>query len=403
MSTYVTTEGLQIPTIEEMLSRLSAEQRAEIDALLDTEAESPAGQINGIVVSHFREAWEALQESFHGMDPDQAEASLLDFLCALTGTRRSKGTPSRFLGTRKLVLSLDANATVPKGSVASISGNPLIRFKLTEEVKSTIAGDYLGAAECEKTGPIACNSGTLTVIATPVVGWSAVNNPFDAILGRNQDNDPQLRLRREQELRATGSTNEESLRADLLAFESEDGTKPVLDCRVFNNDDDFPSTEGLPPHSMEALVFDGLGLDVPNDTLAQIIWDGKPGGIQMIGNTSGVATDSTGAKHTVRFSRPTVKDIAFSLHLQVDPDTYAGDPAIKDLMVGVFKKKIAQGTVIKCNDYVGPLMAETGVTDVLGIQITFNGSGFPAIGLNLHLGLRQMGNTQSSFITVVTV
>jgi hypothetical protein len=400
---YVTSTGLAIPSTQDLLDKLSTEQRAEISVHLDTDADSPIGQLNGIFASHLREAWEVLQISFHGMDPAQAEDALLDALAALTGTRRSKATPSKFVGTRKLDVNLNAGTTLPIGSVASVAGFPLIRFVTTEVVVSVAAGSYKVSAECEQKGPVVCNANTLTVIATPVVGWNTVNNAFDAELGQEVDKDPGLRLRREQELRATGAANPESLRADLLAYEDA-GTKPILDCHVFFNDEDTLSPEGLPGHSMEALVFDGLSSSVPNDTIAQIIWDGKPGGIKMIGSVSGLAEDSEGIKHVMSFSRPVIQDIAFQFTIQIDPDTYVGDTAVKDAIVKRFFEKVHQGSVIRCNDYIGTLIALSGVIDVPGgIQIAFNGSAFPPAGTNLPLGLREMGNTQSSWITLTTV
>jgi hypothetical protein len=404
MSTYVTPQGLQIPTVQGLLDLIAQEQRSTIDPLLNTDPDSPQGQLNGIFASHLREAWEALGVAYNGNNPDAAEAFLLEALSAITGTKRAPATRSKFVGARKLTVNLNAGTDLPIGTSFHVAGDPLTLFATSEKVKATAGtGNYLVSALCTVTGPVTCNAGTLTVIASPVVGLNSVTNTFDAEIGSTQDNDPQLRIRREKELRATGSGTVDSIRADLAAYEDASGGKPILDVNVFENTSDAFDANGLPPHSIECLVFDGVSQSVANDAIAQVIWESKPGGIPTVGGSTGNATDSLGTIRPVAFSRPLIDEVIFKATLTLTnanqiPSQYAA--LVKAAIVARFAVKVRMGSVIRCNHYEAAITDIPGIEDCL-IQVGFLAQGLQAVDVNLALGTREMGFVQTSGITVV--
>lgn len=404
--TYVTPEGLLVPTIEDLLLVISTKQKADIDPLLNTEPDGPLGQLNGIFASHLREAWEVLAIAFDGSNPDAAEGALLENVSAITGTLRAPATRSVFSGTRKLTVNLDANKTVPVGTVFAVLDAEDIRFATTEEVSSTIAGDYLVSAEAEELGPVIANAGTLTVIATPVVGLNTVTNDFDATIGQPEDSDLVLRLRRERELRATGAGTIDSIRADLLSI-TIDGNKVVLDALVVQNVNDYFDND-LPPHSIACLVYDGVAQDAPNDTIAQVIWDSAPAGIQVTGLLSGLAKERTpegllGTKtHTVKFSRPVIKEVKFTFTLTIDPATYAGDTKAKEAVDAKFQIKVRPGKIIYAKDYVSALLGVPGVVDITNLQMGFVGGAYSPNLENINLTKLQMATTQITDMVAIT-
>lgn len=403
MGDYVTPTGLQIPTVESLLEELALEQRSTIDAELNTAADSLVGQLNAIFASHLRKAYEALQIAWNGNDPDACEGALLENLCAITSTIRAAATHSRFVGTRKVKLTLNAATTIPINTQFSTPGNLVQLWRTTEEITSTTAGDYLVSVECVETGPIACNAGTLTVIATPALGLNAVTNDFDAILGTETDNDDQLWLRRENELRATGTGTVDAIRADVLSIELENGLKPIQTCHVLENDTDVTNGDGLPPHSIEVLVFDGLSLNCPNNTLAQRIWDSGGAGIETIGNTSGIAIDSRGISHIVKFSRPALLEVLIEATLTL---TNAGElpsqylSAVQTAIIAQFAAKVRAGSVIRANHYEAACIAIPGIDDA-SIRMSFDPNPLGSPGANLTLAVREIGFVQSSGITAV--
>lgn len=404
MGEYVTDQGLQIPTVELILSEVEEEQRAEIDPLLNTGPDGPFGQANGIFAGHLRQGWEVLEMAWNGNNPDDAEGVLLEHVCAITGTKRAPDTKSRFTGTRKLKVHLNNGTTLLVGRIVAVAGsNPQIQFTTTEQVTADAGtGFYYVSAECTETGPVPANAGTVTVIVTAVSGWNSVTNEFDVVRGNTEDNEAQLRERRERELRATGSATVDAITADLLAYETEDETKPILHVVVFENDTDVTDVNGLPPHSLEPLVFDGVSQDVADNVIAQLIWDSKPGGIQIVGNTSGTAVDVGGTDRTVPFSRPTLSEVIFTATLTLTnpsqtPSQY--ESVVRETIVAEFGRRVRIGSLIRCNHYERVAIGLSGIEDCL-IQIGFAPGPVGAVGVNLQLDTREMGYVQVSGITV---
>ena len=75
----------------------------------------------------------------------------------------------------------------------------------TETIQAGRAAVGIGSATCTTTGPNAAPAGTLTVIGSPVSGWTAVNNPLDCITGTNLETDSDALARRTALLSANAS------------------------------------------------------------------------------------------------------------------------------------------------------------------------------------------------------
>jgi hypothetical protein len=378
LSNYVTANGLQIPTIGNadtpgtILGDLAADQRATLDPNMDCEADAPMGQINGIFAERERSAWEALQVAWDGFNPDACEDFLLDALSAVTGTVRGAATAS----TVVLSLNLNAHTTVSAGALVSQLGEPGVVFRTDADIANATAGALAvtGPATCTILGRTVANAGTLTVIQTPTVGWNSVTNPNDAILGQERDTDPELRVRRVNELEASGAGTVDTIQAKVAAITNADGSKPVLDSKVYENVSDYISPEGIPAHAVEAVIYDGAGENAPDNSVAQAVWDTKGAGITAFGNQSGIATDKNGNPQLTPFSRAAIINGKIAITIETDvarPDDYAGDAALKAAIVAQVNVKALLGvTEIRPMHYVqAALGAGLGVLDVTNLQI----------------------------------
>lgn len=399
MSDYVTSTGFAPPSLTDLLSGMNTDLRAGISPLLNTEADSPIGQITGIVAGALAEVWEVASIAFDSHDPSAAEDWMLDNVSAITGTRREPATPSRFDGDNRLRLDLDAGTIVPVGSVVYVDGDPDVRFVLTEGADASAgAGYYMVAAECETLGPVACNAGTLTEIATPISGWNAVINLGDAVLGTDEDTDTDLRLRREAEIRAQGSATTEAIRAALLAYEDADGANPITLAIVYENTTTSTDGDGRPAHSIEALLFDGFDEPTTANDLAQVIFDSKAGGVMAYGTDSGFATDSLGTTHLVGFSRPSY----VTIHVEVEVETnvtYEGDTALRTAITTEGNLSGLGGDVIY-HRIARAIMGVAGVLDIVSLKID---NVDPPINTgNFSIGVREMAKFLSANIDVTS-
>ena len=406
MADYVTDQGLEIPTIESLLTEIAAEQRAKLDPLLNTTADDPIGQVNGIFASHLREAWETLAIAYNGFNPDAAEGFLLEALSALTGTKREKASKSRFKGTRKLKVNLDDGTEIPAGSVVAVDGRPDIRFVLLQTVINN-SGDVADAfveAEAEADGAVTANANTVTVIATPVSGWNTVTNDEDAEVGTDRESETALRQRRERELRATGSGTVDAIYSDVIAIEV-DGVKTILSAQVLQNVEDFQDADtGLPPHSYEVIVYDGLSHVTPVNTIAQTIWNSGPAGIKPYGSTSGSAIDAQGNTQTVPFTWATLVELLIECYIVVDPVTFVGIPAARTIVsqeVAALKlgDDVAYSKILSIiQGITGVIRIDNGPGGDQALQISRFGSVYGLPFVNLEMGPREKAVVETTHI-----
>ncbi len=129
------------------------------------------------------------------------------------------------------------------------------------------------------------------------MGWTAVTNAADAIAGASADTDTTLRQKRILELAGQGSGDVDAIRARLLELAG------MIQAFVFENTSLITDATGLPGKAFRAVIWDGPGMSVTNNLIAQTIWNDKPTGIQAFGATSGIATDSAGNPQTINFDR----------------------------------------------------------------------------------------------------
>lgn len=399
----LTVYGFRAKTLEEIRSEM--ETRA-IDELRDADGRAllnvkvgPVHQIIGICSSQARELWEALEALHAAADPDRAIGAAQDALCALTGTTRQAPTKSRLTAT----LTLTNGTTVPAGSIASVVGAPDRRFVTLEDVTATADDDYDVECEAETAGPVAANAGTLTVIETPVAGWTAVTNALDAVQGADVEEDSELRARREEELSAQGTSPRDAIRADLLrmlaAADITNGSVTVL-----MNVTDVVDGDGLPPHSVEALVHDGTddGSGIDDDAIAQVLWDTVAAGIQTYGTSTGTAVDSLGVEHTVSFSRPTLKTVYVSVSVNVATsrgwDASAGSTSIKEAIVALGESVHGVGDDVTRFRLLSAVFDVEGVIDVTAFTLGFTAT--PVGTVNLTIAARELAVFDTSRVVV---
>lgn len=377
MPTYgITNTGFESKPLETIKTEIEDSVKADIDPAINVTATSVAGQFIGIVAAVASEVWEALQATHSSFDPEQASGLFLDFLASLTGTLREAATYSTVTAT----VNLNNGTTLPIGSQAYVSGNTAAVFETLVEVtnSSGIAANFPVAMRATVTGPVVANAGTLTVILTPVAGWNSITNAADATLGQDEETDAALRLRREQELRATGAASVEAIKADLLAVT---GVEEVF---VFENTTLITDGTGLPGKAFECLVLGGAAADI-----AEQIFLSKAAGIEAFGDVSEVVVDSQGFNHTIKFTRPTEFTLLFRVELTKDT-TYpvTGDADVRTAIFTQADAELGIGDDVVISRYYDPVFDISGVTDVTVLKVfddaTLAGESLDEVAFTTH-------------------
>ncbi len=401
------TLGFVKRTTEDLLAQLEADEIAEISPSLDVSSTSPIGQLNGAFVKPLAEVWDLAEAVYAAQDPDKATGDGQDALCALTGTAREPATRSQVA----VSLTLGAAVTVPQDSLVAVLGNSTAVFKLVglepapgfpvvhADVTSVGAGTYIARFEAVDTGVVAANAGTLTVIVTPITGWTAATNATDAALGHDIETNSALRIRRDQELDALGSTPVDALRAELYSLLADNDIVGFVD--VVENTLDTVDADGRDPNSIEALIDDGPS-PIANNEIAQVIWDGRAGGIKTFGSTSGTAIDDLGLARTQNFNRPTAKPVYFAVSIVIDSVIFPadGDLQIKLAMVA-HGQTLKPGEDVARNSFMGPIFSIAGVQNVTVLHLGFAAT--PTLDADLVIAVRERATFDTSRITITHV
>lgn len=358
MPAGVSPSGLEIKTVDALLTEIVQAQLSLLGADLDTSPDQPLGQLNGIVATKLAELWELAQTAYNAFNPNAAEAFLLDVIGLLRGVPRLDAT----YGTVTLRVTADAGTVFPAlTTTANVAGQSANRWVLLAPFTAPTTGNHFLTFRAQNKGEQKANAGTITEITTPIAGWSAVTNPNTAIFGREAEKDADYRIRMQGLLAAQGSTTIDSIRADLQAIP---GMRQV---NVFENTGDVYDSLGLPPHSFEAVIRDENL--IANTDIAQVLWENKPAGIATHGTTTANAADTLGVARAVKFSRATPVPLNVEFEVSVLPGWSAGQIAEIQEDVIEFFQSLRVGENVVVNRIRNIIMAQPYAWDATLVKI----------------------------------
>lgn len=438
----LTTTGLVIKTLLVIRAEIDAAVRAGIGSSLPLGDRTLLGQSDAILADRENSVWQLIEALYSCLDPDKATGAALDAICLLSGTLR----PGAAFSTDSVLLTGSNGTVVPSGSIASttstgqqfqtlndstlatvttwVSGTYAVGDLVTESdsvdfftatdvvfyCSSAVTGATRPDADPShwilvgkgtaavavdtislQTGPIQATAGDLTTIVTGIGGWLSVYNVFDAVLGRNIATDEELRLLREAEIAAPGTSPLDAIRADILALTG------VTTCTVFENVTDTTDGAGVPPHAIEVLVQGG-----DDQTIANQIFASVAAGINTYTSdtTSKTVVDSQGTDHTINFSRPTPHAINVAVTLTYDVNVYPadGDMEIATAIANAGNAKLP-GTDAVSSAIVAACFSVPGVLDVSSAFLALNPTS-PTTTTTLPMTLRDLATWTTMNITV---
>lgn len=185
---------------------------------------------------------------------------------------------------------------IPSRSVAVVETTGA-RFLTSIDLVIGPSGLVTGQMVAEDTGPIAAPSGTLTQVASSVLGWEQVNNPTSAALGADRETDVASRKRRRNTLALQSISLPEAVISRVYGV---DGVRSMSFRE--NITDTTQTIDGvvLLPHSIWACVDGGEETDVATALLAS-----KTGGSNWNGDVLvSLIEPSSKQPYAVRFDRP---------------------------------------------------------------------------------------------------
>jgi len=307
----VNTNGFTRKTFAEIRADIESNVRAKpaFGQKISLTEYDPLGQVVGVMTDQFDQLWTLFEALFNGLWAHSAEGFALDAVCQLLGIFRLQPTKTVVVAQ----LEGDPNETIPAGRLAMTDDTNDV-YELQSDVPLGPDGKGSGTFLAQEAGRKQCLAGRLSLIVTPHVFWDSVVNLIDGIPGNNVELDDELRARRFRSLQASGSSTCQAIQSAL-----QQEVENVTDALVIENDTDSTDADGRPMKSVEAMVFGG-----EHDDIAEKLWEHKPAGIKMFGNTTAIVYDSRGYAHSVDYSRPVETGIWMHVKIVVGPEFTQG-------------------------------------------------------------------------------
>ncbi|MDJ8696824.1 baseplate J/gp47 family protein [Salmonella enterica] len=299
LSATVTAEGISAPDYQTILDTLTSyfQQIYGSDAYL--EPDSKDGQMVALVALAIHDANNTAISVYNCFSPVTGYGAALTSNVKINGIARKGATNS----TVDLLLTGTAGTTITNGTVKDTNN---VIWRLPDSVVIGVDGTVTATAICSKSGAVAAPAGAITTINTPTRGWTSVTNPAAATVGAPAETDAELRIRQGQSVAIPSIT----------PFEGVDGAianiAGVTRHKLYENDTGKTDGNGLPPHSISAIVDGG---DVTE--IARIIRGNKGQGVRTWGKTSVTVPDKYGNPHIISFSRPTDVPVYGKITLKV--------------------------------------------------------------------------------------
>lgn len=298
LSATVTAEGISAPDYQTVLDTITGyfQQIYGSDAYL--EPDSKDGQMVALVALAIHDANNTAISVYRSFSPATALGDALTSNVKINGITRRAATNS----TVDLLLTGTVGTAITNGSVRDTNS---VVWNLPATVVIGSDGTVVATATCANSGAVAAVAGSVNGINTPTRGWASVTNPLAATVGVAAETDAELRVRQSQSVAL----------ASLTPFDAVDGAianvEGVTRHKLFENDQEVTDSNGLPPHSISAIVEGGDATEIAN-TIRSV----KGQGVSTYGTTSVIVTDKYGNPYTIRFSRPIDVPVYVSITLK---------------------------------------------------------------------------------------
>lgn len=299
LATYaaqVGTAGITAPSYEAILQSLKEQMQAIFGSDIYLQPDSQDGQMLAIVARAIYDMNQQLIATYNSFSPTFAQGVGLSSMVKINGLRRLVPTNSQAVGN----VVGQTGTIITNGVVADENGN---LWNLPTPITIPVAGTIEVTVTAQEPGSIIAPAGTINRVQTPVLGWQTFVSTADSIPGSPVESDATLRRRQAQSVSLPANT---PLAATLAAIINLTG---VLRARIYENDTGIADANGLPPHSICAVVEGGDVQDI-----VDAIGSKKTPGCGTFGGDSGTYTDPiTGIAYIIDFDVLTASNITVAL------------------------------------------------------------------------------------------
>jgi hypothetical protein len=192
----------------------------------------------------------------------------------------------------------------------------------------------------------------------------------------------------------------DAIRAEMLTVTGVDS------CTVFENPTSVTDANGLPPYSIEVLVYSATAPNYTAQDVADQIWASKPAGTQTYGTETPVTvTDSSGNQHDIYYSEPTTVRLYVAVTLTTTTDgaySAIGDAGVAGAIEQWALTTLTVGRSVYASDIINVVADLAGVQSV-SVSATFVEAGDATPDQVQWIATpRQLGTIDADDVTVTS-
>ena len=294
---YIDDAGLHLPTYADIRDDLIDDFKKIYGDDLYLGNDSQDYQMISAFALKTYDTIQLLQIVYNNQSVKTAVGTGLSSRVKLNGLRRKAASYS----TCVLTLTGVPGTTIAAGIVEDTQGR---KWRLPENAKFVDETLEI-TATCQDIGAVEAPVGTIAKISNPQYGWLTVTNKVPAVKGRPIETDEELRRRQaiSPALPSRNMTN--STIAGIATIAG------VTRYKVYENDTNTTDENGVPSHSIAAVVEGGL-----DGAIAEQIYLRKGPGCGTHGTTTSIYINSDGLKNEIRFFRPIYQDVAVKITIK---------------------------------------------------------------------------------------
>lgn len=290
MAPTITAAGISAPQYSDILASLQTSAQLIFGQDIDLDPDTADGQLVAVLALAQKIVNDSIIASYNAYSPATAIGAGLSSTVKINNLARLPSSPS----SADLTLIGQAGTIISSGIVFDQNLN---QWALPATVTIPYGGVAIATAVCQIPGAITAppdtigfgTAGTLDQALNPQVGWQSASNAQAAAPGAPVETDAQLRIRQSLSTNAAAKTTRAAIEAAIRAVPG------VSEVTVFENAQDAPDGNGVPGHTLAAVVEGGDATAIAT-AIAQ-----KSPGCGTFGTTSIVVLDSEGVPDAINF------------------------------------------------------------------------------------------------------
>ncbi|PHM54513.1 baseplate J/gp47 family protein [Xenorhabdus sp. KK7.4] len=295
----ITDTGIVIDQLSAIHERLEVGFKRIYGEDINLDADSPDGQIIGLFSQELANINQVIAFIAQMLDPYHATGAWLEQRAMYAGLVR-RGAEFSYLD--EVIITGNVDVTIPAGTV--LTDDNRVRWVTLTEVTLNHNGSAQVGLRSQELGAFTLQAHKELQMETVIVGVDKAVTTTEAKVGSEEETDGNFLLRFMRSHSINNHDDRQGIEAALLDLPD------VKQARVYENFTNQTDKNGVPAHSMNAVIIGGR-----NEDIALTILRKKVGGCGLMGDIS-YLSEFSGAERTVRFDRAERVDIRVKIIIE---------------------------------------------------------------------------------------